>query len=65
MNNSKGPRTGSPDSWSHGEQLAPQGASEAADGLPKANAKKPEAFPQPSAEAERAMRDALMSCYNG
>jgi hypothetical protein len=40
-------------------------AAEALKALPNADGRKPEAFPQPLAEAEHAMREALMGCYNG
>jgi hypothetical protein len=40
-------------------------ASEAAEGFLKANGRKPDALQHSFAEAERAMRDALMGCYNG
>ena len=65
MNNSNGSRRGLPNSWKQGEQPAPMEAAEAPKGLPNVNGRKAEAFPQPLAEAERAMRDALMGCYNG
>jgi|RifCSP16_2_1023846.scaffolds.fasta_scaffold334733_2 hypothetical protein len=46
-------------------QLPPMEASEAAEGFRKANGRKPDALQHSFAEAERAMRDALMGCYNG
>ena len=65
MNNSNGSRRSLPSSWKPGKELAPMEAAEAPKGLPNADGRKPEAFPQPLAEAEHAMREALMGCYNG
>jgi len=58
-------RPGSPDAQDQKAKFAPMEASEAAEGLPNLNGRKQAAFQQPSADAERAMRDALMGCYNG
>jgi len=58
-------RPGWPDAQDQKAKLAPMEASGAAEGLPNVNGRKKDALPQPSAEAERAMRDALMGCYNG
>ena len=58
-------RPGSPDAQVQKVKLAPMEDSEAAEGLPNLNGRRQADFQQPSADAERPMRDALMDCYNG